>query len=146
MSMTPDAQRLVRDSFAKIAPNAEAAAGVFYDRLFVLDPSLRPLFKDDITKQGRKLMTMIGTAVANLDRLDTIVPAVQDLGRRHAGYGVAPSHYQTVAAALLWTLEQGLGDEFTSETRQAWVECYTTLASTMQQAVATMQMEPIASA
>jgi hemoglobin-like flavoprotein len=134
--MTPDAQRLVRDSFAKIVPNAEAAAGMFYDRLFVLDPSLRPLFKGDMTYQGRKLMTMIGTAVANLHRLDTIVPAVQDLGRRHAGYGVAPSHYQTVAAALLWTLEQGLGDEFTSETRQAWVECYTTLASTMQQAVA----------
>jgi hemoglobin-like flavoprotein len=134
--MTPDAQRLVRDSFAKVAPNAEAAAGMFYDRLFVLDPSLRPLFKDDMTEQRRKLMTMIGTAVANLHRLDTIVPAVQDLGRRHAGYGVAPSHYQTVAEALLWTLEQGLGDEFTSETRQAWVECYTTLASTMQQAVA----------
>ena len=134
--MTPNAQRLVRDSFAKIAPNAEAAAGMFYDRLFVLDASLRPLFKDDMTEQRRKLMTMIGTAVANLNRLDTIVPAVQDLGRRHAGYGVAPSHYQTVAAALLWTLEQGLGDEFTSETRQAWVECYTTLASTMQQAVA----------
>ena len=134
--MTPDAQRLVRDSFAKIAPNAEAAAGMFYDRLFALDPSLRRLFNGDMTEQRRKLMTMIGTAVANLHRLDTIVPAVQDLGRRHAGYGVAPSHYQTVAAALLWTLEQGLGDEFTSETRQAWVECYTTLASTMQQAVA----------
>jgi hemoglobin-like flavoprotein len=134
--MTPDAQRLVRDSFAKIAPNAEAAAGMFYDRLFALDPSLRRLFNGDMTEQRRKLMTMIGTAVANLHRLDTIVPAVQDLGRRHAGYGVAPSHYQTVAAALLWTLEQGLGDEFTSETRQAWVECYTTLASTMQHAVA----------
>jgi hemoglobin-like flavoprotein len=136
MSMTPDAQRLVRDSFAKIAPNAEVAAGMFYDRLFVLDPSLRPLFKDGMTEQRRKLMTMIGTVVANLHQLDTIVLAVQDLGRRHAGYGVAPSHYKTVAEALLWTLEQGLGDEFTSETRQAWVECYTTLASTMQQAVA----------
>jgi hemoglobin-like flavoprotein len=106
--MTPDAQRLVRDSFTKIVPNAEAAAGMFYDRLFVLDPSLRPLFKGDMTCQGRKLMTMIGTAVANLHRLDTIIPAVQDLGRRHARYGVASSHYQTVAAALLWTLEQGL--------------------------------------
>lgn len=134
--MTPNAQRLVRDSFAKIEPNAEAAAGMFYDRLFVLDPSLRLLFKDDLTEQRRKLMTMIGTAVANLHRLDTIVPAVQDLGRRHAGYGVAPSHYHTVASALLWTLEQGLGDEFTPETRQAWVECYTTLASTMQQVAA----------
>lgn len=135
--VTPDVQRLVRESFAKISPNAEATAGVFYDRLFALDPSLRSLFKGDIAEQGRKLMTMIGTAVANLHRLEAIVPTVQDLGRRHVGYGVEPTHYQTVAAALLWTLEQGLGDDFTSETRQAWVECYTTLASTMQQAAQT---------
>jgi hemoglobin-like flavoprotein len=135
--MTPDAQRLVRNSFARIAPNAEATAGVFYDRLFALDPSLRSLFKDDMADQGRKLMTVIGTAVANLNRLETIVPTVQALGQRHIGYGVKPTHYQTVAAALLWTLERGLGDEFTPETRQAWVECYTTLASTMQQAAQT---------
>jgi len=135
--MTPDAQRLVRNSFARIAPNAEATAGVFYDRLFALDPSLRSLFKDDMADQGRKLMTVIGTAVANLHRLETIVPTVQALGQRHIGYGVKPTHYQTVAAALLWTLERGLGDEFTPETRRAWVECYTTLASTMQQAAQT---------
>jgi hemoglobin-like flavoprotein len=99
-----------------------------------VDPSLRPLFKGDMAEQGRKLMTMIGTAVANLHQLHMIVPAVQDLGHRHARYGVAPSHYQTVATALLWTLEQGLGDEFTPETRDAWVECYSTLASTVQNA------------
>jgi hemoglobin-like flavoprotein len=132
--MTPDAQRLVRNSFAKLVPNAAATAGMFYDRLFALDPSLRSLFKGDMAEQGRKLMTIIGTAVANLHQLDRIVSTVKDLGRRHAGYGVEPMHYQTVAAALLWTLEQGLGDEFTSETRQAWVDCYTTLASTMQHA------------
>jgi len=130
--MTPNAQRLVRESFARIAPKAAAAAVMFYDRLFVLDPSLRPLFKGDPTEQGRKLMTMIGTAVANLHQLHTIVPTVQDLGRRHAGYGV----YETVAAALLWTLEQGLGSYFTPETREAWIECYTTLASTMRMAAA----------
>ena len=135
--MTPDSQRLVRESFAKVAPIAPAAAAMFYDRLFVLDPSLRPLFKGDMDEQGRKLMTMIGTAVANLHRLDAIVPAVQDLGRRHAGYGVRPSHYDTVASALLWTLEQGLGDDFTPATRQAWIECYTVLAGTMQEAAAT---------
>lgn len=134
--MTPNAQRLVRESFARIAPNAAAAAVMFYDRLFVLDPSLRSLFKGDPTEQGRKLMTMIGTAVANLHQLHTIVPTVQDLGRRHAGYGVEPSHYETVAAALLRTLEQGLGSYFTPETREAWIECYTTLASTMQTAAA----------
>ena len=135
--MTPNAQRLVRQSFAKIGPNPATAAATFYDRLFILDPSLRPLFNGDIAKQGQKLMTMIGTAVANLHQLHTILPAVQDLGRRHARYGVEPSHYDTVATALLWTLERGLGDEFTPETREAWVECYTTLASTMQKAAQT---------
>jgi len=132
--MTPTSQRLVRDSFAKIAPMGTAAAAMFYERLFTLDPSLRALFKSDMAEQGRKLMSLIGTAVANLHQLETIVPAVQDLGRRHAGYGVTRSHYQVVAAALLWTLEQGLGADFTAETRDAWVECYTTLASTMQEA------------
>jgi hemoglobin-like flavoprotein len=132
--MTPTSQRLVRDSFAKIAPMGAAAAAMFYERLFTLDPSLRALFKSDMAEQGRKLMSLIGTAVANLHQLETIVPAVQDLGRRHAGYGVTRSHYQVVAAALLWTLEQGLGADFTAETRDAWVECYTTLASTMQEA------------
>jgi hemoglobin-like flavoprotein len=135
--MTPESQRLVRDSFAKVAPIAPAAASMFYARLFVLDPSLRPLFKGDMAEQGRKLMTMIGTAIANLHRLDSIVPAVRDLGRRHGGYGVQPAHYNTVATALLWTLEQGLGDQFTPATRDAWVECYTVLARTMQEAAAT---------
>jgi hemoglobin-like flavoprotein len=135
--MTPESQRLVRDSFAKVAPIAPAAASMFYARLFVLDPSLRPLFKGDMAEQGRKLMTMIGTAIANLHRLDSIVPAVRDLGRRHGGYGVQPAHYNTVVTALLWTLEQGLGDEFTPATRDAWVECYTVLARTMQEAAAT---------
>jgi hemoglobin-like flavoprotein len=137
IDMTPESERLVRDSFAKVAPIAPAAASMFYARLFVLDPSLRPLFKGDMAEQGRKLMTMIGTAIANLHRLDSIVPAVRDLGRRHCGYGVQPAHYNTVATALLWTLEQGLGDEFTPATRDAWVECYTVLARTMQEAAAT---------
>jgi hemoglobin-like flavoprotein len=134
--MTPTSQRLVRESFAKLAPDGIAAAAIFYDRLFALDPSLRALFKDDMAEQGRKLMSLIGMAVANLHQLETIVPAVQDLGRRHAGYGVAPSHYQTVAAALLWTLGLALGDDFNAETRDAWAECYTTLASMMQKAAA----------
>ena len=90
-------------------PIADTAAELFYGKLFSLDPSLKPLFKGDIKQQGRKLMSMIGTAVSGLTRLEQIVPAVQALGVRHAGYGVQPAHYGTVATALLWTLEQGLG-------------------------------------
>jgi hemoglobin-like flavoprotein len=130
--MTPESQNLVRDSFAKIEPLAAQAAAIFYDRLFVLDPSLKPLFKSDMTEQGRMLMAMIGAAVANLGNLEAIIPAVQDLGRRHATYGVEPRHYATVGAALLWTLEQGLGDAFTQPVKAAWMEAYTVLSAVMQ--------------
>ncbi len=134
--MTPENQALVRDSFAKIVPIAPQAAALFYDRLFVLDPALKPLFKGDMVEQGRKLMAMIGTAVGNLDKLETIVPAVQALGRRHATYGVQPAHYDTVASALLWTLGQGLGDAFTPPVEAAWTEAYTVLANVMKDAAA----------
>ena len=134
--MTPENQSLVRDSFAKVVPSAPQAAATFYDRLFVLDPSLKPLFKGDMTEQERRLMEMIGTAVANLDKLETIVPAVQDLGRRHATYGVKRTHYDTVGAALLWALGQGLGDDFTQPVKAAWTEAYSTLSTVMKEAAA----------
>jgi hemoglobin-like flavoprotein len=132
--MTPENLALVRDSFAKVVPIAPQAAALFYDRLFVLDPSLKPLFKGDMTEQGRMLMAMIGAAVANLDQLETIVPAVQHLGRRHAAYGVQSAHYDIVASALLWTLGQGLGNAFTPPVEAAWTEAYTILATVMKDA------------
>ncbi len=134
--MTPDEIAMVRASFAQVVPIKEAAAGLFYGKLFELDPSLKPLFKGDIKEQGAKLMAMISTAVAGLDRLETIVPAVQALGKRHVGYGVQPAHYDTVAAALLWTLEQGLGTAFTPDVKAAWTSAYTILAGTMKEAAA----------
>jgi hemoglobin-like flavoprotein len=129
-------QDLVRTSFAKVAPNADLAAGMFYDRLFAIDPALRPLFKGDMANQRRLLMTMIGTAVANLHQLDQILPAVRSPGQRHAGYGVKDGHYDTVASALLGTLAEALGDEFTPEVRAAWTLCYQTLAGEMKAAAA----------
>ena len=99
--MTPENQTPVRDSFAKVALIAPQAVAMFYDRLFVLDPSLKALFRRDMAEQGKKLMSMIGTAVANLNKLETIVLAVRDLGRRHATYGVLPTHVDTVGAALI---------------------------------------------
>jgi hemoglobin-like flavoprotein len=134
--MTPEDQTLVRESFDKVVPIAPQAAALFYDRLFMLDPSLKPLFKGDMAEQGRRLMKMIGTAVANLDKLETIMPAVEDLGRRHATYGVQPAHYDTVATALLWTLGQGLGSAFTPPVEAAWTEAYTILATVMKDAAA----------
>lgn len=134
--MTPDQITLVRTSFAQVVPIEAAAAALFYGRLFELDPSLKPLFKGDMKEQGSKLMAMIGTAVAGLDRLESIVPAVQALGKRHAGYGVQADHYNTVAAALLWTLEQGLGAAFTPDVKAAWTDAYGILADTMKDAAA----------
>jgi len=127
-------KRLVQTSFEKVAPIADTAAALFYGRLFELDPSLRSLFTTDLQAQGRKLMHMLTLAVRGLDRLDELVPAVQALGLRHAGYGVKPEHYDTVAAALLWTLEKGLGEAFTPDVKEAWVAVYTLLANTMQTA------------
>jgi hemoglobin-like flavoprotein len=127
---------LVQASFERVLPIADEAAALFYARLFELDPGLRALFRNDLAAQGRALMGMLRVAVAGLSRLDQIVPAVQALGRRHAAYGVTDAHYATVASALLWALERGLGDAFTPETRSAWVTVYTLLATAMQQATA----------
>lgn len=132
--MTPAQKTLVQQSFARVAPISEQAAAMFYGRLFELDPQLRPLFRGDMKEQGRKLMQMLAVAVNGLDRLEEIVPAVQALGRRHLGYGVQDSHYDTVGEVLLWTLQQGLGEAFTADTRQAWAEVYGLLAATMRAA------------
>ena len=132
--MTPVQVALVQESWKQVAPISDAAAGLFYGKLFELDPSLSKLFKGDMTEQGRKLMTMIGGAVAGLSSLDQLVPTVQALGRRHAGYGVRDADYDTVATALVWTLGEGLGDAFTPEVKAAWIETYGLLASTMKDA------------
>jgi hemoglobin-like flavoprotein len=134
--MTPEQVLLIQASFANVLPIADTAAALFYGRLFDLDPTLRPLFQGDMREQGRKLMTMLRVVVNGLHRLDQLVPAVQELGRRHAAYGVADEHYDTVAAALLWTLHQGLGDDWTPNVEAAWVVAYTLLADTMKAAAA----------
>ena len=129
--MTPDQVSLVQESFKQVLPIAPQAADLFYGRLFEIAPQVRPLFPADLREQKRKLMAMLATAVTNLHQVDKIVPAVQDLGRRHAGYGVTADHYKPVGEALIWTLEQGLGDGFTPTVKSAWVEAYTTLAGVM---------------
>lgn len=127
---------LVQKSFAVIAPIADDAAMLFYQRLFEIDPSLKGMFKGDMAEQRRKLMQMLTAAVKGLQRLDRLVPVVEDLGRRHVGYGVTDQHYDTVGAALLWTLEKGLGRAFTPEVREAWTAVYGLLANTMRNAAA----------
>ncbi len=136
--MSPEQVTLVQSTWAKVRLISETAAELFYGRLFEIAPSVKPFFKGDIKEQGRKLMQMIGVAVNGLSQPETIVPAVQDLGRRHVGYGVKAEHYDTAGAALLWTLEQGLGEAFTPEVKEAWTEAYGLLSSVMKQAASTV--------
>ena len=130
--VTPIQVDLIRASWAKVEPIQELAASLFYDRLFEADPSLRPLFgHTDMPKQRKVLMQTLTVVVKSIDRIEQLLPAVQALGRRHAGYGVRPEYYDTVGAALLWTLEQGLGPDFDEPTREAWATAYGVLASVM---------------
>jgi hemoglobin-like flavoprotein len=134
--MTPEQVTMVQDSFKKVVPIAATAADLFYNRLFEIAPEVRPLFPDDLAEQKKKLIAMLATAVTNLHQVGTIIPAVEALGKRHAGYGVTAKHYEPVGAALLWTLKQGLGPDFTPPVKAAWTETYVTLAGVMQNAAA----------
>jgi len=128
---TEDEIRLVQETFKKAEPNSAGIAEMFYNRLFEINPDLKDLFKGDMQVQGEHLMGMIKTAVEGLNDLDSIVPAVQELGRKHVDYGVKDEDYDAVAEALLWTLEKGFGDDFTAEVKAAWTTVYTLLASVM---------------
>lgn len=139
--MTPEQKDIVRETWEQVGTIAEIAASLFYDRLFAVDPTIRPLFGSvDMAAQREKLMTMIGVAVANLDQLETLLPAVEALGRRHVAYGVADSHYDSVGSALLWTLEQGLGDVWSEEAADAWETAYGILSGVMRSAAAAEQV------
>ena len=130
--MTPDQVSEIRASFSKVAPIAEQAAALFYGRLFEIAPEVRPLFKaSDMKEQGRKLMGTLAVVVKGLDDLPALMPAVNALAIKHNGYGVTAAHYAPVGAALLWTLEQGLGDGFTPAVRDAWTSAYGTLSGAM---------------
>ncbi|MEM7132383.1 MAG: globin family protein [Chloroflexota bacterium] len=134
MSIATTQKEFVQESFAQVIPIADQAAILFYDHLFELDPSLRVLFKSDMKEQRRKLMQTLQVAVAALDNLDALVPVLRKLAITHVGYGVRDEHYATVGSALLWTLEQGLGEAFTDEIRSAWAAIYTIMSSVMKEA------------
>ena len=141
--MTPRQVELVQNSFKLITPMLESATMLFYDRLFQLDPSLRPMFRAPRQEQAGKLGYVLTVVVKGLNRPEHILAAVEELGRRHSTYGVEPRHYDTVGAALLSTLQTGLGDAFTTEVREAWAAAYSLLANTMQRAAADAETAPL---
>jgi hemoglobin-like flavoprotein len=130
--MTPEQIRLVQASFQEVLPIREEAALLFYERLFQIDPTTWSLFAEtDLKSQGAKLMAAIAMVVHALDAPDSMLAKVKALARRHVGYGVEERHYASVGAALLWTLETGLGEAFTPELREAWAAAYRMLSETM---------------
>jgi hemoglobin-like flavoprotein len=129
--MTPDQVQLVQRSFAKVAPISEAAAVLFYDRLFEIAPQVKAMFPSDMTEQRKKLMATLAVVVGGLSSLEAILPAASALAIRHVSYGAKAEHYPVVGAALLWTLEKGLGDSWTPEIADAWSTAYGTLAGYM---------------
>jgi len=129
--MNPEVVQLIQESWAKVTPIAPKAAALFYNNLFTLDPSLKPLFQGNMEEQGKRLMEMIGTAVHKLNNLEMVVPVLQSLGKRHVRYGVQEEHYKTVGAALLTTLSQGLGENFTPPVKEAWTLVYGVMADVM---------------
>ncbi len=128
MAITEVQKKLVQDSFAKVEPIADAAAEIFYNKLFTYDSSLKPLFKHDMKDQGKKLMTALKLAVKSLDNLDALVPVLENMAVTHVSYGVKAEDYTPVGNALINTLAEGLGDDFTPACKAAWSEVYKTIA------------------
>ena len=129
--MKPTQIKLVQDSFAKVAPISEQAAVIFYDRLFEVAPAVKAMFPADMTLQRKKLMAMLAVVVNGLSNLESVLPAASALATRHVAYGAKPAHYPVVGGALLWTLEQGLGEAWTSDVAAAWTAAYGTLSGYM---------------
>jgi nitric oxide dioxygenase len=129
--MTPEQIKLVQESFSKVAPISEQAAVIFYDRLFEIAPAVRAMFPDEMTEQRKKLMAVLATVVNGLGNLQSVLPAASALAKRHVSYGTKPEHYPVVGEALLWTLEKGLGEGWTSEVAEAWLAAYGTLSGYM---------------
>ena len=139
--MTPEQIEIVKANFIQIAPLANEVAAEFYERLFQLDPSLRLMFKEDLTEQKKKLMMMLKFAVGTLDRLEVFEPSLEELGRRHVAYGVKETHYETVGTALILTLREMLGASLSDQIEAAWIAAYTLIAGTMQRAAYALQAQ-----
>jgi hemoglobin-like flavoprotein len=140
--LTPEQKSLVKQSFESLMPVSRTAAGLFYKKLFELEPSLRHMFMGDMQAQERKFVNMLKIVVSNLDRIEQVTPAIEALGRRHAGYGVEARHYEIFGTALLWAVEQAAGPDCLSGTREAWFALYSYLTETMKNAGADEMVNP----
>jgi hemoglobin-like flavoprotein len=134
--MSPDQKALVKETWKKVVPIADTAARLFYERLFQIDPATTALFvTTDLAEQRHKLMQALAFVVQGLDRPEALEAALADLGQRHAAYGVVDGHFDSVGASLLWTLEQGLGSDWTPQAKAAWADAYALAAGIMRRAM-----------
>jgi hemoglobin-like flavoprotein len=134
--MSPEHSAIVQRTWEQVATQADHAAGLFYERLFEIDPTTRSLFQSvDLSEQRRKIISALATVVRGLDRLEELVPSMRALGRRHAGFGVKDEQYESVGNALLWMLEKTLGADWTPVARAAWADAYGLLAQVMREGV-----------
>ena len=134
--ISAEEKELVQESFAKVLPIADQAADLFYDQLFEQAPELKAIFPDDMSEQKKKLMAMLNVAIKGLDRPEKLIPQLEELGRKHGGYGVSDADYDPVGGALLWTLEQGLAEDFTPDVKAAWISVYELVSGIMSTAAA----------
>ena len=145
--ITPAQIALVQSSFQHVLPIADVAGLLFYERIFTMAPEARALFGDDIALQASRTMAAVKTAVDGLDDLERVAPFLVRLGARHVRYGVVPAHFDLVGGALLWTLEQGLGEAFTPEVHDAWAAAFGIIAAAMltgmEQASASLEPAPV---
>lgn len=146
--ITPAQVELVQSSFADVLPIADVAGMLFYERIFTLAPEARALFGDDIALQASRTMAAVKTAVDGLDDIDHVAPFLVRLGARHVRYGVRLEHFEVIGAALLWTLEQGLGEHFTPDVRDAWEAAWGVIAGAMSEGLrrALAELEPAVAA
>ena len=144
--MTPEQIKVVRLTFAQAMNRKIEVGKIFYERLFVIAPDTKILFKGDIEEQSRKLMDTLAIAIGNLRDTPALVGMLEALAHRHVAYGVREEHYDKVGEALLWTLEKVFGVAFTGEVRNAWATLYGIVAETMRKAADTTQMRQAHSA
>jgi hemoglobin-like flavoprotein len=111
--------------------NPRVVGAVFYGKLFTGNASIKRMFPAQMEEQYKKLMDMLSTIVARLDKLHELTPDIAAMAQRHVEYGVKPEQYKKVGEALLWTLQQGLGKDWNEEVKNAWLTCYTVLADAM---------------
>ena len=132
--MTKERIQLLQQNLVRLLSVSDLTGQLFYKRLFELDPSTRSMFKADMREMTRQLMQTVGMIVTGLSTPGEVMSLVAEYGRKHVEYGVVEAHYDTVRTALLWTLDQILGSEFTPESHAAWTEAYDFIAKVMKDA------------